>query len=159
MLKLRLLLLELEVIGDTKQYSYDKCFIYTVRGIRTNMFLKPWTAALLIALISVYITPELGHLSEKMFRILLWKYVTVAKFMLYLEDPIDCKNDKCCMPLKQRRKMMKEIDSGLTLDSIYFMAAVEIGVFAVYLYPDCGHLIGDICRFLCKKFVELWKQT
>ena len=159
MMKLRLLLLELEVIGDTKQYSYDKCFIYTVRGIRANMFLKPWTAALLIALFSVYITPELGHLSEKMFRILLWKYVTVAKFMLYLEDPIDCKNDKCCMPLKQRREMMKEIDSGLTLDSIYFMAAVEMGVFAVYIYPDCGHLIGDICSFLCKKFVELWKQT
>ena len=158
-MKLRFLLIELDVIGDTKKYSYDKCFIYTVRGIRTNAFLRPLATGVVIALFSVYVYPEFGHLSESMSHFLVMKYIELGKIILHLMDPIDCKNDKCCMSLTQRKEMMRELDSGLTMDSIYFMAAVEISVFAVYIYPDSGHLIGDMAGFLTRKFVDLWKHV
>ena len=155
-MKLRFLLIELEVIGDMKEYTYDHCFIYTVRG---NMFARPLAVAIIIAVFSVYICPALGHLLENICRFLIWKHVELGKIMWHLMDPIDCRNDNCCMPIEQRKELMKQTDSGITIDGIYFMAAVEISVFAVYIYPDCGHLIGDMCRFLSRKFTDLWKQA
>ena len=65
MLKLRFLLMELDAIGDMEEYDYGNCFLYSVRGMNINIILLPWKVAIMIALLSLYLCPELGHLSEK----------------------------------------------------------------------------------------------
>ena len=163
MMELSVLLTELEIISDMEEYNYDKCFVYSVRSIDLDIFAKPFAAALMIAVCSVYLCPELGHQSENICRILIWKYgdlkyVDLIRIMMHLMDPVECKNDKCCMPLNQRKEVMKEIYWRSSRDTIYLAASVEISVFAVYIYPDCGHLVGDMCSFLFRKFIELWKH-
>lgn len=158
-IKLKFLILQLEFIGEMEEYRYEKCSIQTVRSIDTNILARPLADAILLAVLSVFLCPELGHLSENIFRFLVWKYLKLGKIICHLMNPVDCKNDKCCMPLEERKKVMHNTDSGLTMKSVYFMAAVEISVFAVYIYPNSGHLIGDMSSFLFSKFSDLLKQA
>ena len=55
--------------------------------------------------------------------------------------------------------MMKETDSGLTIDGIYLIIAFEIRAVIVYIFPDSGHLLGDMCRFLSRKLIQIWRQV
>ena len=74
-------------------------------------------------------------------------------------DSIECKNENCCTPIDYREKQMKEIGAGVIMDGINLITAFNVSVFAVYMFPDCGHLIGDMSSFISTKFMELWRKV
>lgn len=158
-MKLRLLLLYLEVISDMEKYEYKNCPLETVRGMRLGDLAKPVTAYMLVSLFSIYVYPELGHLLEETCYFLIYKHIELGKIIWLLLDPLECQNETCCMPVAQRKELMKREDLGFSEAGIYFIAAVEVSVLAVYMYPDCGHMIEDMGKFLFKRLQKLWKQV
>ena len=156
-LRLRLLLINLDYIGNMKEYKFENCYVNSVRRINLSFLDVPISIAASVSLISVYIYPEFGHLMEDICTFLLWKYISeLWNIMWILTDPADCKNENCCcIPVATGKELAMKNESGLS--DIYFITAVEISIFAVYIYPDCGHLIEDMGKFLARKFIELSK--
>ena len=157
-LRLRLLLIQLEYISNMKDYRFENCYVNSVRGINVRMLAMPLSTAFLVSLFSVYIYPEFGHLMEDICAFLILKHIQLGKIIWLLNDPVDCKNENCCVPAAKRKELAVKNESGLSDAGIYFMVAVEISIFAVYIYPDCGHLIGDMGKFLTRKFIDLSKE-
>lgn len=67
-------------------------------------------------------------------------------------DPIDSNYKNCCISSDKRK------ESGLSVAGIYFMIAVEVSVFSVFVYPEFGHLVEDMSTLLTRKFIDLVKQ-
>ena len=159
MMKLRLLQFELKFIGDKQEYTYDKCNVHTVRSMNIMyMLATPWIMASTIAVYSVYFCPELGHLSEDLCRFLVWKFVELESILFRLMKPVKCKNNTCCLPLEKQKEVANESTSDITLNGLYCAVAIEMSLLIVYIYPDSGHLIGDMCTFLSRKLSQAWKQ-
>ena len=155
-LRLRILLINLDYIGNMKEYKFENCYVNSVRRINVSLLAMPFTTAALVSLFSVYIYPEFGHSMEDICAFLIWKYIQLGKIIWMLNGPVDCKSENCCIPAAKRKKLAIKNESRLS--DIYFIVAVEISIFAVYIYPDCGHLIGDMGKFLARKFIELSKE-
>ena len=157
-LRLRILLIDLDYIGRMKEYNFEKCHILSVRAIDVIFFAMPLSYAIATSFIAIYLYPDFGHLTERLCRFLIWKYIVIVKMLWKLGGPVECKNENCCVPAAKRKELMEKYHGGLSTASVYFIAALEVSILSVYIYPDFGHSIGDIGTFLGRKLVKLYKD-
>ena len=157
-LRLRILLIDLDIIGKTKEYTFENCRISSVRAINIRDLALPSLIALLASLISIYLDPDFGHLTEKTLRYCIWKYIELGKILWILDEPVECKNENCCVSAAERKELREKYDSGLSLANIYFMLALEVSILSIYIYPDFGHSSGAVATFLGRKLIELYQE-
>ena len=156
--KLRILLINLDFIGRTKEYKFENCHIMSVRAIRMDQLDMHLHTAVTASIWAIYMYPDFGHSAEMLCRVFTWKLIEFVRMMNYLESPIECKNENCCVSAAERKELMLKYDNELSIDYLIFVGAIEVSILSIYIYPDFGHSIGDLASFFGRKLLQLYKK-
>ena len=153
-MRMKYLYITLIAISKMQAYKYDTFRVQSVRETDLNKLALPLVTTALVSTVTVYIFPELGHLSEEIFAFLIWKYIDLGRIIWFLLEPIESKNKKQAIENDNEDSS----ETGFGLPGIYFIIAVEASVFSIFVYPELGHLAEDMTRVLTRKCIDLLKQ-